>query len=122
MPSTNSLPPLDRSSLPSYALSAVREKVRRLTPLQWNRRLLPHHFTTEPADFHEWLNTQLSGLHTRRGSRIALIAPREGAKSTWLTLAYVLRAAVEGSEPHIVILSDSGEMATQFLSAIRSEL
>jgi hypothetical protein len=103
-------------------LSAQRERAKRLSPLQWNRYFLAHHFPAEPADFHDWLNQQLTGLHTRRGSRTAVIAPREGAKSTWLTLAYVLRAAVEGWEPHIVILSDSGEMATQFLSAIRTEL
>jgi hypothetical protein len=64
----------------------------------------------------------LADLRSRRGSRLALVAPREGAKSTWLTTAYALRCAVEAWEPHIVLLSDSGEMAAQFLSAIRVEL
>lgn len=118
---------LVQAGIPPEALPPLEAELRRweartLSSWQWNRTYLPHHFPSDAADFHCWLNQQLTGLHTRRGSRLGIIAPREGAKSTWLTLAYVLRCAVEGWEPHIVLLSDSGDMATQFLSALRSEL
>ncbi len=122
MPSTQLLPRLDRSSLPLYYRAAQRSRARTLSSWQWNRTYLRQHFPSDAADFHAWLNATLAGFHTRRGSRLGIIAPREGAKSTWLTLAYVLRCAVEGWEPHIVLLSDSGEMATQFLSTLRAEL
>lgn len=95
--------------------------MRRLTPHEWNRYFLPHHFQADPADFHDWLDERLHNLHERRGTRLGVIAPREGAKSTWFE-AYALRAAVEGWESHIVYLSDSWEMAEQHLSMIRTEL
>jgi predicted phage terminase large subunit-like protein len=71
---------------------------------------------------HQWLAEQLCDFHERRGSRLAVIAPRESAKTTWITLAYVLRCAVEGLERYILLLSDSEAQAEQYLSAIRSEL
>lgn len=82
----------------------------------------------QPADdanlprLHHWLNEQLHGLHERRGSKLAVIAPRESAKTTWVSLAYVLRCAVEGREPYILLLSDSEDQAEQYLAAIRGEL
>jgi predicted phage terminase large subunit-like protein len=71
---------------------------------------------------HRWFDEQLHNLHQRRGSRFAVIAPRESAKSTWVTLAYVLRCAVENREPYILLLSDSEAQAEKFLSAIKAEL
>ena len=60
---------------------------------------------------HEWLGEQLDALHTSRGSKINVIGPRGSAKSTIATLCYVLRAAVEGWEPYIWIVSDTKEQA-----------
>jgi predicted phage terminase large subunit-like protein len=73
-------------------------------------------------ELHRWLNEQLHSLHERRGAKLAVIAPRESAKTTWVSLAYVLRCAVEGREPYILLLSDSEDQAEQFLAAIRTEL
>jgi predicted phage terminase large subunit-like protein len=61
-------------------------------------------------------------LHHRRGTKLAVIAPRESAKSTWVTLAYVLRSAVEKREPYILLISDSKDQAEKFLAAIKAEL
>ena len=89
----------------------------------WGRHYLPAYFaSTEPADFHAELFDQLDDLHVRRDTKAAIIAPREGAKSTLVTLAYVLRCAVERLEPYILILSDSGDQATEKLGDIRREL
>lgn len=73
-------------------------------------------------DLHKWFAEKLHNLHDRRGSRLAVIAPRESAKSTWITLAYVLRCAVENREPYILLLSDSEDQAEKFLAAIKAEL
>jgi hypothetical protein len=121
--STASLPPLRRSSAPSYALSALREKARRLTPLDWNYSFLPDYFGNfDPADFHADLADVTATLHLARGSKHSRIAPRGGAKSTWWTLAYPLRAALEGWEPYTLILSDSSSQADQHLDNIKKEI
>ena len=38
----------------------------------------------------------------------------ESAKTTWITLAYVLRCAVEGLEKYILLLSDSEDQAEKY--------
>lgn len=94
-----------------------------LTPAAWNAKFLPHYFKRfGPADFHADLDRDLHGLHLTRGTRRSYIAPRGGAKSTWCTLAYPLRAALEGWEPYTVILSDSSEQADLQLAHVRKEI
>src|SRR5579872_1391406 len=106
----------------SGSLSDAVEPALPAAPLQSEEgRRQPPDLTGIPK-MHRWLAEQLHNLHERRGSRIALIAPRGSAKTTWITLAYVLRCAVEGTERYILLLSDSEAQAEQFLSAIRSEL
>ncbi len=89
---------------------------------EWGRHYLPQYFASAPADFHNVLLSQLDDMHTRRDTKEAIIAPREGAKSTLVTLAYLLRAAVERLEQFILILSDSAGQATEKLSDVRREL
>jgi predicted phage terminase large subunit-like protein len=80
-------------------------------------------YLTQPfSRFHDWLVGQLQALHTHRGSRLALVAPRGSAKSTWLSLAYPLWAAVHGYESYILLLSDSQSQARLLLEAIKREL
>jgi hypothetical protein len=90
----------------------------------WCRRFLPHYFRTDtpPADFHPELFDRLDTLHQKRGSKLALVAPREGAKSTIINLSYTLRVAVERKEPFVVVLSDSSDQANEQLGHIRAEL
>ena len=47
---------------------------------------------------HRWLDAQLAEFATRRGCRINVIGPRGGAKSTVVTLAFVLQSALEGTD------------------------
>jgi hypothetical protein len=57
-----------------------------------------------------------------RRERVCFIAPRGSAKSTWLTLVYVLREALEGREAYILVISETDEQAKQDLQTIREEL
>src|SRR5262249_5910920 len=74
------------------------------------------------SSFHRWLVGQLQGLHTRRGSRHALVAPRGSAKSTWVSLVYPLWVALQRREPYIQIISDTQSQARLLLEAIKREL
>jgi len=108
---------------PELRSALERWDAGRLDPLAWNRRFLPHYFAAHaPADFHADMAGVCGALHTRRGTRHSRIAPRGGAKSTWWTLAYPLRAALEGWEPYTLILSDSSAQADQHLENLKKEL
>lgn len=58
----------------------------------------------------------------KRGQKKGIIAPRGAAKSTRVSLAYPLYCAFHGLERYIIITSDSGPQAKQFLANIRDEV
>jgi predicted phage terminase large subunit-like protein len=88
----------------------------------WAPQYLHAYFTRPFSLFHHWLARHLQDLHTRRGSRWALVAPRGSAKSTWASLAYPLWAALHRHEPYILLLSDTQSQARLLLEAIKREL
>ena len=122
----------------SYAVARLLREVRRLRRAldqpraacpaapgsfgAWARHYLARYFPLPDSSFHRWLVGELDTLHARRGTRLAVIAPRRSAKSTWASFAYPLYCAVEGREPYIQIVSDSIGQAYLWLEAIRDEL
>jgi predicted phage terminase large subunit-like protein len=92
--------------------------------LRWGKKYLKNHFTREPSHMHTWLAARLDSKlrNSLRGWKLNVLAPRGGAKSTLVTLAYVLRSAVTGSEPYIWIVSDTLHQAMAHLDNIRIEL
>jgi predicted phage terminase large subunit-like protein len=81
---------------------------------------------------HTWLADQLDQLPPvidaagkpcrRQGVKLNILGPRGGAKSTLVTLAFVLRAALENREPYIWIVSDTRHQAIAHLENIKDEL
>ncbi len=61
-------------------------------------------------------------MRVERGCKLNVVGPRGGAKSTIATLAFVLRAAVEGHEPYIWIVSDTKHQAVAHLDNLKTEL
>jgi predicted phage terminase large subunit-like protein len=90
--------------------------------LEWGQVYLAHYFRLPPSGMHVWLGGQLDQMCADRGVKLNVIGPRGGAKSTIGTLAHVLRAAVEGWEPYIWIVSDTKHQACSHLDNIRFEL
>ena len=76
----------------------------------------------QDAPFHGLLERQLMKMKTRRGRKFGLAAPRGSAKSTIVTLEYVLYSVVYGSERYIVIISNTANQATNLLTDIKYEL
>ncbi|MDO4558089.1 MAG: hypothetical protein Q4C47_03900, partial [Planctomycetia bacterium] len=91
-----------------------------LSLLEWGRRMLPEYFTQVPSKMHQWISTWLERLAERRGLKLNLLGPRGSAKSTLITLTYVLRCALEGREAYIWILSDTRQQVRSHLECIRS--
>ncbi len=90
--------------------------------LAWGRHYLADHFRRDPSTMHLWLGKELDLLQHARGSKLNVIGPRGGAKSTIGTLCFVLRAAVEGWEPYIWIISDTKNQAQTHLENLKTEL
>lgn len=99
---------------------AERRAERGLMP--WGRHYLPNHFTRPASRMHRWLAGHLDAMADARGRRINVLGPRGGAKSTVVSLAYVLRAALEAREPYIWIVSDTRHQACAHLENVRAEL
>jgi len=55
-------------------------------------------------------------------AQVAIAAPRGHAKSTAITLAYALAAALFREHSHILVLSANEELASAFLTEIKGEL
>ena len=85
----------------------------------WCQTFLPEHFRKGPSLMHLWLFRWLETMHTRRGEKLNVLAPRGGAKSTIGTLAYPLRMALERCEAYIWIVSDTFDQANTHLENIR---
>jgi predicted phage terminase large subunit-like protein len=59
---------------------------------------------------------------TSRQSKVAIAAPRRHAKSTAVTLAYVLSCVLFRNRTYVLIISDTITQATQFLGDIKKQL
>jgi predicted phage terminase large subunit-like protein len=107
----------------SVARAATRRRRRPPQPtLDWGRHYLPHHFVKPASPMHQWLGAELDRFQQARGLKVNLLGPRGSAKSTIATLCYVLRAAVEGWEPYIWIVSDTKDQAHTHLENVKTEL
>ena len=90
--------------------------------LAWGRRYLPEHFTRPPSLMHRWLAAELDAMTRAEGAKLNVLGPRGSAKSTLVTLAHVLRAALSGDEPYIWIISDTRHQARAHLENVKAEL
>jgi predicted phage terminase large subunit-like protein len=61
-------------------------------------------------------------LCTSSAPKVAIAAPRRHAKSTAVTLAYVLACVLFRNRQYVLVLSDTITQATQFLGDIKKEL
>lgn len=89
---------------------------------EWERKYLPHHVTSEPSSFHTDLVNDLSTLHTTRGRMLNYRGPRGSGKTSHISNAYPLWAILEGVEPFVLLLAETGEQAKVYLKTIRAEI
>lgn len=79
--------------------------------------VLSHHFTKKPAEFHKQIFSHL----LKNFKYTCIVAPRGHAKSTVVTLAYVLYCILFKRANFILIISDTYTQAKYFLDAIKKE-
>ena len=75
--------------------------------------------SSKNSRFHEETYEILQDIQKKRNQRVAIAAPREHAKSTIISLIYVLWAACYKQDRCIVIVSNTAKQAEDLLSDVR---
>lgn len=115
-----------RSVLQWRAVNAQLGRCRRETCarslLLFGQTYLSQHFQLRPSKMHTDLARRLELCTSRRGIKVAVAAPRGHAKSTLVSLAYVLWSICYGHDPFIVLLSSTAGQAEMLLQQVTEEL
>lgn len=82
--------------------------------------VLPHHFYLTPADFHREIAKQLG--KEKPDKYTCIVAPRGFAKSSLVSLAYILHQVLYRKARFVILLSDTATQAERFLDTIKAEL
>ena len=91
--------------------------------LDWEQKYLPHYLTEAPSLFHRDLIDDLSTFHLTRGVKKVYRGPRGSGKTSHISKAYPLWAAVENVEPMTLLLAETGPGQSEtYLRAIKAEL
>jgi predicted phage terminase large subunit-like protein len=113
---------------PEYAriaaaeLSKARREIGSASPRMFAQVYLAPIFNRPFSRMHTELLDELAVLHTRRGSHVAVAAPRGHAKSTVVTLAYVLWCLVCKKEPFVVVVSGTADQAKKLLEHVKRQI
>lgn len=110
---------------PSDPKASTERRKRALADFTFFRRTYFPHYCTIAGDsaLHTWLDAALPRMaETREGQHIALAAPRGEAKSTFISLFFVLWCVLTGRKRYILIIADALEQAAILLEAVKAEL
>jgi predicted phage terminase large subunit-like protein len=108
----------------SWFLRSIAQGLKRgrLSFQDFCSRYFPHYQTDESCSFHVWLEDHLESATRTRNVKSVIIAPRGYAKSTVISVMYVLYCICEKLETYIVLFSDTQTQANQHLRNIKKEL
>lgn len=82
----------------------------------------PHYNKLPDSIFHKDMSYMLNNISIKRSGRLAIAAPRGSAKSTLVTVQYVIFCICHNIEKFIVIISNTSDQAQGYLSDIKREL
>ena len=108
--------------------SAIAERRRQvLDPISgfafFDQTYFPHYGTAAPSALHQYLHARLPRIvHSAGGQRDAIAAPRGEAKSTKVTMEFVLWCVIAELKWYPIIVMDAFEQAAEMLEAIKAEL
>lgn len=89
----------------------------------FHRTYFPHYGTAAPSLLHTYLHERLQAIvQSPTGQRDAIAAPRGEAKSTVVSLVFVLWCIVRGLKHYPIIIMDAYEQSVEMLEAVKAEL
>lgn len=107
--------------------SVMQRRLQVLDPVNgyefFDRTYFPHYGTAEPSLMHQYLHGRLPVMVAEAGGhRDALAAPRGEAKSTKISLIFLLWCVVRQSYHYPLLFMDAFEQAAEMLEAVKVEL
>lgn len=103
-------------------LSQQRRQLGASSPEAFSRIYLTAHCVSAFSRMHTEVFKKLATLTENRSSRLAIAAPRGHAKSTIVSLAYVLWSVLYGKERFVLLVSATREQVVLLLKTIKDEL
>ena len=103
-------------------LTVARRELGRGSLKAFCKIYLSQHFTRPCSKMHEELFPLLESATQERKARLAIAAPRGHAKTTVVSLGYLLWSIVYDREPFIVLISNTADQAVQILTDLKQEL
>lgn len=104
------------------SISVQRRQTASQSPCAFAQVYLSNHLRLPPSRMHEDLYKMLFDATIQRTQRVAVAAPRGHAKSTVVSLAYVLWTILYDHEKFILLVSATKEQAVQLLKNIKDEI
>ncbi len=113
----------DGERVPAADAEARRERSRHDFTF-FRRTYFPHYcLVKEDSRLHRWLDEELPRMaDSPEGGRLAVAAPRGEAKSTFVSLFFVLWAVLTGRKRYVLLIADALEQAASLLDAVKDEL
>lgn len=111
---------MEKRHLAKY-LSAIRREASK-DFLKFRKIYFPHYHKVADATFHADICQLLCEMTVERNKRIAIAGPRSSAKSTIVTLEYVLYCICHKIEPFIWVISSTSNQVEDFMRNIKLEL
>lgn len=89
----------------------------------FDRLYFPHYGRSEPSELHKYLHKRLPEIvNSEAGQRDAIAAPRGEAKSTKISLIFLLYCIARKLKHYPLIFMDAFEQAAEMLEAVKAEL
>jgi predicted phage terminase large subunit-like protein len=116
---------MDGWSLEPVDVAERRRKV--LDPVggfeYFDRTYFPHYGKAEPSELHKYLYQRLPQIvNAASGQRDVIAAPRGEAKSTKVSMSFVLWCLIAEVKWYPIIVMDAFEQAAEMLEAVKAEL
>ncbi len=88
------------------------------------KNYFPHYVYQQDSLLHTWLYNRLPklGSEAKKGSKLAVAAPRGEAKSTIITQIFTLWRIITGRSHYIIMIMDAQHQSAAMLEAIKAEL
>lgn len=103
-------------------VTSLRRKEAEKKLFAFAKIYMPRYLKLKPSSAHHEIYQLLETIMKDRGNKVAIAAPRGFAKSTLISLFYIIYAICYQKEKFIVILSDTADQAIQILDNVKKEL